>query len=188
MHEIKKGVSMFGLFKSKEAKQAEQIVAELRKVISRYYDGNVVNELGSIIHNRYKLTISTFEEVRSGGLLPGLEGSGGIAVAISKDEILFFTYEPSKQKTKVQLAIYPENMLDDVEKNLIEDGKVAKHREGSIYKNDSDVISFVGALTILGCEVGISREDGNFFPFKYDNNNFLIAKYNGHTYIVYEEA
>jgi hypothetical protein len=172
---------------SKEDKKAEEVVAELRQVISRYYDGNIVYELAKILGNRYKLTVSTYETIMTQGILPGTDGSGGVAVAISKNEILFLTYDPHRQETKMQLGIYPNNMLIDIEKNLIRDNEIAKYKEGAIYKNYSDIQIFIGAITLLGYEVGIGRDEGNLFPFKYKNNNFVIVAYMGDIWIVYEE-
>ena len=176
---------MFGLFKSKKDKKAEQLVKEIREEISMYYDGNVVYELGSIILNRYKLTVSTFETVRTAGLLPGLNGSGSIAAAISKSEILFITFEPDTQSTKIQLAKYPKNMLEDVKKNLVIDNDIAKDKEGAIYPNDGGIFSFIGAVTLLGYEVGIGKEEDNSYPFNYKNNKFLIEEYDGRIWIMY---
>jgi len=176
---------MFGLFKSKKDKKAEQLVKEIRKEISMYYDGNVVYELGSILLNRYKLMVSTFETVRTAGLLPGLDGSGGIAAAISKYEILFITFEPDTQRTKIQLAVFPENMLVDIEKNLIRDAEIAKNREGTIYPRDGGIWSFVGAVTLLGCEVGIAGKDNNSYPFNYKGNDFIIEEYDGRIWLAY---
>ena len=178
---------MFGLFKSKEDKKAEQLVKELREVINNQYNGNIVYELGSILQNRYKLTISTYETIRTAGILPGLDGSGSIAVAISKNEILFISFEPDTQRTEVQLAIYPEEMLEMIKKNLIRDNKIAKHREGTGYTNKSDITIFIGALTLLGHEVGIPRGDRNSFPFKYNNNHFILLRHEEKLWIAYED-
>ncbi len=177
---------MFGLFKSKKDKKAEQLVKELREVIHKQYSGNVVYELGSILQSRYKLTISTYETIRTAGLLPGLNGSGSIAVAISKNEILFIAFRPDIQKTEVQLAIFPEEMLEMIKKNLISDNKIAKHREGTGYTDKSDITIFIGALTLLGHEVGIPREDRNSFPLKYKNNNFILLRHEEKLWIAYE--
>ncbi len=178
---------MFGLFKSKKDKEAEQLVKELREVIHKQYSGNVVYELGSILQNRYKLTVSTYETIRTAGILPGLDGSGSIAVAISKNEILFIEFNPDIQKTEVQLAIFPEDMLVDIKENLITDNKKAKHREGTGYTNKSDITIFIGALTLLGHEVGIGREARNSFPFKYKDSNFILLRHEEKLWIAYEE-
>lgn len=179
---------MFGFFKSKEEKEIVNIVSEIRKhrnILS--FDGNIVEDFSKKVIKTYKSTFSIIEEIKVSGLLSDFNNSGFVVIAISKTEFMYINYDSSKHITKVQMGSSSLSMLQNMSEGLSKFSKIREKGHGMKY-SDSHIINIIGAITVLGYEVGIPEtEDGNYLPFKYNNHKFYIVENNNVIWIVFEE-
>ncbi len=179
---------MFGFFKSKEEKEIINIVSEIRQhrnILS--FDGNIVEDFSKKVIKTYKSTFSIIEEIKVSGLLSDFNNSGFVVIAISKTEFMGIKYNPIEHVTKVQMGSSSLSMLENMLEGLSKFSKIGEKGHGMKYSN-FHIINIIGAITVLGYEVGIPEtEDGNYLPFKYNNYKFFIVNDNNDIWIVFEE-
>ncbi len=180
---------MFGFFKSKEDKAVEKLTETLRSTKeAMYFDGNIVFDLATNINNKYKLTISTIEQISSPGLLtPDIEDSGYVVIAISKNEAIYVNYQRESRRTRVQIGRESQAVLDQIQKNIETVSLKGEKENGTVYKS-LDWLNIVGIITTLGYQVGMPEEDEElFFPFNYKGNKFYIINDDEGVWVVFEE-
>ncbi len=177
---------MFGLFKSKEDKEAERIVSVLKENKEpMFIDGNVVYELSLMIRNRYKLTASTIRAINTGGLLQARKDSGFVVIAVSKRETLYIQYDEEEYHTRVSIGSSTQKMLDELKNKLKEYIKKDVIGYGGRHI-DTNIGVLIGAITALGYEVGIAEtEDENNFPFYYKKHKFLLTAADDDSWVTY---
>lgn len=178
---------MFGLFKSKEDKEAERIVSVLRENReAMFIEGNVVHELGSMIVNRYKLTASTIRAINIGGILdPSVKDSGAVVIAVSKRETIYIQYDEENRHTRVSMGSSTMDMLKNMKSGLDRHAKKAIEGHGLSYE-DISIGAIIGTITALGCEVGRPQtKDENDYPFNYKNHTFSIIEYDNKIWVTY---
>lgn len=182
------GKIMFGLFKSKEDKEVESIVSGIRQNRNEVvFNGNVIEEFANKVIKKYKLTSSVIEEIKIAGILSDFSDSGYVVIAISDTEAMYIKYSSRNSETRVEMGSSTLNFLKDMKDGLAKFSLMAEKGRGMKY-SDLGIINLVGAITVLGYEVGLPEsEDGNFFPFYYNNHKFYIVNDNDTSWIVFEE-
>ena len=169
---------MFGLFKSKEDKEVESIVSEIRQHRNEIiFDGNVVLEFSNKVMKKYKLVGSVIQKIKIAGVLSDFSDSGYVVIAISDREAMYINYDKKNNVTKIEIGSSSFNLLNGIKEGLSEFSLKAEKGHGMNY-SDLGIINLIGAITVLGYEVGLPEtEDENNFPFYYNNHKFYILDY-----------
>lgn len=179
---------MFGLFKSKEDREIDNLVSMLRETKEEiFFDGNIVIDLSGKILKRYKLTMSIIENIHESGILTPNTDSGYVVLAIGKREALHIHYNSSQGATKIALGSSTERMLERIKDALKTCSEEAIAGHGVTW-HDLHFTNLVGAVTVLGYEVGVSEYEYEVrLPFYYKGHKFYIAEYDNKSWIVFEE-
>jgi len=179
---------MFGLFKSKEDKEIDDLVAILRKTKAEMFlDGNIVIDLSGKILKRYKLTMSIIEEIRESGVLTlNIKDAGYVVLAIGKREAVHVHYNRDRRATKVGLGSSSESMLNVIMEELEQSTKEDRKGNG-IFFRDLGLSNLAGALTVLGLEVGMPDPEYETIrlPFYYKGNKSYIADLDDQSWIIF---